>query len=1338
MMKRILLFCLTVLSFNLFAQIPANDDCVGLINLGEAPLCDSSAIYTNENATASQIFDPPSNVNIPSCWDNVNNDVWFEFTVPADGSIVDFTVILSGEDSNGNMMTQPQVAVYRGECGLNELDELLCAKADVGESSLELDLLGLTPGIPYFLRVDDYSATATPNWGDFILCVDTLHQVNTIDEGGSTSCSGELYDSGGPDDDYSNGENFVFEICPPVPNNQCITFNLEYYNIDDAGDQMNIYSGTNGVGGTQIASIGGFGANGMTGDGGVCFSTQATGCLTVEFISDGASTFEGFAANWECSSQPCEPLDVIDIEDAITEQDIIDAVASPQTVISNVVIDCPNGAYGTFVADNSDLGLEKGLVLSSGQVSDMANPASVFSSSGNGAPGDADLDYFSSQSGGANSQDACIVEMDVFAATDELTFEYVFGSEEYPSFVNSTFNDIFAFLVSGPGIVGDVNIANQLNIATLPDGNNTLVEINSVNFENNWEYYRNNELGQSVVYGGLTSDYLGVKKSLTASATVDPCNTYHLKLAIADRGDSAYDSGVFVSEIKGGTPQLTVNFASGIDYLIEGCSGTDDELIVSLNNPQDEIAQYGVTIGGTATLGVDYILNMPDTVTLNPGQTLLNFPLIPLVDNLLEGTETIIITLSNNFGCGTINFAEIIIELTDEPEVVINLGADTALVCAGNGLTLSVEGATTYFWEPVSVVDNATSPNPFATPITDVMVYVEGNVGPCFDTDSIFLQIVDPQISISPLTVIDICEGTDIMLEAVNNVNNQNLVWTPGITLPDPNAQTITDAPPVTTTYTASVEVAGCLVSDQITVNVDPFDFPDLTTLDTTLCESYFLDLAAPIPGTSTTYEWTPNVNMNDNTLPNPTVQAVAGTVTYTLVATSANAYCDQTTTVNVTGTPANANINNDDYIEICLGTTVDLSANTSTAGVGFEWQSNPIDPTLSPITDTLITVMPTVTTVYYTQLVVGACTVIDSITIRVDSLPDMSVESIPFKDIYCAGDIVSIVTPTYEPSSFPDIMHQWGPAPSIDSDLENLNLVLIMDQTTTYTRTTVNRACSDVTSITLEVVDPELLLTWTDTTICAGDQIEIMELLGEDNFSWVPTEQVATGGDTNNPTLAPNQDVTYTVTATISDCPATAMAMVTVAASPIVTIDADPAGDVPIGTEVTFTANVTNLTPGDQYVWTYNGLVQTITTQTITIQMLEEGMANEVTVTVINESGCETLTTTNVNGTIPDYRTPNAFTPDGDGLNDYFNITYIGQQLGQGLGPIEVIKFSVWNRWGNVVYNNETPDVGWDGNYEGSPAPSDVYIYSIQVKLPNGEIRTIKSEDGSDVTLIR
>ncbi len=51
---------------------------------------------------------------------------------------------------------------------------------------------------------------------------------------------------------------------------------------------------------------------------------------------------------------------------------------------------------------------------------------------------------------------------------DELTFEYIFGSDEYADYVGTNFNDIFAFLVSGPGIIGDPAINNQENIAILP------------------------------------------------------------------------------------------------------------------------------------------------------------------------------------------------------------------------------------------------------------------------------------------------------------------------------------------------------------------------------------------------------------------------------------------------------------------------------------------------------------------------------------------------------------------------------------------------------------------------------------------------------------------------------------------------------------------------------------------------------------------------------------------------------------------------------------------------------------------------------------------------------
>lgn len=67
------------------------------------------------------------------------------------------------------------------------------------------------------------------------------------------------------------------------------------------------------------------------------------------------------------------------------------------------------------------------------------------------------------------------MEFDFVPATDNISFNYVFGSEEYPEYVCSQFNDVFAFFISGPGIVGLQNIAIVQGTANMP------VAINSVN-----------------------------------------------------------------------------------------------------------------------------------------------------------------------------------------------------------------------------------------------------------------------------------------------------------------------------------------------------------------------------------------------------------------------------------------------------------------------------------------------------------------------------------------------------------------------------------------------------------------------------------------------------------------------------------------------------------------------------------------------------------------------------------------------------------------------------------------------------------------------------------------
>ncbi|MCB0635848.1 MAG: choice-of-anchor L domain-containing protein, partial [Lewinella sp.] len=867
-MKQGLTFFFLMLGFLAMAQ-PINDDCDGVIDLGVAPFCPENVFFSNVDATASDI----GFGNIPNCFNGgtVQNDVWFAFTTS--DTIFDYTITLTGmADGMDASIVNPQIALYRGDCMVDGLAELLCVSAAPGETSVELDAEGLTPNVTYFIRINDYSATGTPNWGTFLLCVDEQDPVSTIDEDGSTACSGTLYDSGGPDGDYGNNENNVFVICPNQPN-QCINFTLEYYNVEfsefTVTDQLNFYDGDAPNPADLIANIGGTDfATEITDGGGVCLMLQASsGCMTVEFISDGTSTFEGFAGSWECSSQACDVPDPITVDANVTEEDIVDALSTPQTTFTITNITCDEGSYGTFQAgDNTDLGLERGLLLTTGDLNWAVGP-NLDEGGGNGnanrgQPGDPDLDVLSNLFGnGTTSNDACILELDVVAATDELTFEYIFGSDEYTEFVGTNFNDIFAFLISGPGIVGEAAIGNQLNIATLPNPENTFVQINSVNNEMNWQYFRSNELGQSLGYDGLTSDYLGVKKSLTARAEVIPCSTYHLKLAIADRGDFSWDSGVFISELRGGAPNITISFNSGIDYLIEDCTDEPDDLVISLNSPLEDTTTYNVVVEGSATLGVDYLLDLPDQVTFLPGQTNFSFPITVLSDmDNNEGIETIRISLTNDFGCGSVTYTTLDVELHDVLNVEINAGQDTTRLCVGGSVGLTAEGAAQYFWTPVNIFDNPSAGAPVVTPTESGWVSVVGNVLDCTDTDSIYLEILDPFVQIQAEEPVEICRGDTVMLRALNNVGSEGLVWSPAAFVTEPNQPITMVFPDNPTDFIATVNIAGCSVADTISVDVDFLNIPALAN-DTTICQNYSVQLADLInPDTSTvTYSWTPS-----------------------------------------------------------------------------------------------------------------------------------------------------------------------------------------------------------------------------------------------------------------------------------------------------------------------------------------------------------------------------------------------------------------------------------------------------------------------------------------------
>lgn len=113
--------------------------------------------------------------------------------------------------------------------------------------------------------------------------------------------------------------------------------------------------------------------------------------------------------------------------------------------------------------------------------------------------------------------------------------------------------------------------------------------------------------------------------------------------------------------------------------------------------------------------------------------------------------------------------------------------------------------------------------------------------------------------------------------------------------------------------------------------------------------------------------------------------------------------------------------------------------------------------------------------------------------------------------------------------------------------------------------------------------------------------------------------------------------------------------------------------------------------------------------------------------VTGTNEYGCMSTDTSFVD---IDYRVinqlPNAFSPNGDGLNDVFKI--------QNINFRRLVEFRIFDRWGKQVFETINPAIGWDGTVKGKPVNSDVYYYIIRLGYADDMVETFKG----DVTLIR
>ncbi|MDG1333479.1 MAG: choice-of-anchor L domain-containing protein [Crocinitomicaceae bacterium] len=209
----------------------------------------------------------------------------------------------------------------------------------------------------------------------------------------------------------------------------------------------------------------------------------------------------------------------------------------PNYQLSNVQYTGHPQAIGSFICDSCNLNLEKGVILTTGAIETDSGPQGP-----NDNPAAAIANGYGGTSLINDSYNAAVLEFDIYSFVDTIQFRYVFGSDEYPEYVGSQFNDQFRIFIEGPGIVG----IQDLNY--IPSG--IYAGINTINAQTNSGYFVDN--GEGSTAPNNQSDYYiqydGFTIPLMAKVAVQAGQTYHLTIVVADKADQIFDSGVFLEQ----------------------------------------------------------------------------------------------------------------------------------------------------------------------------------------------------------------------------------------------------------------------------------------------------------------------------------------------------------------------------------------------------------------------------------------------------------------------------------------------------------------------------------------------------------------------------------------------------------------------------------------------------------------------------------------------------------------------------------------------------------------------------------------------------------------------
>lgn len=647
--------------------------------------------------------------------------------------------------------------------------------------------------------------------------------------------------------------------------------------------------------------------------------------------------------------------------------------------------------------------------------------------------------------------------------------------------------------------------------------------------------------------------------------------------------------------------------------------------------------------------------------------------------------------------------------------------ADNILQCSNQlSLTANIDFSDQIIWSTSPTFNPIISTsNPLITtqiPKT-VKYYLKASYKTCSNTDSIKITVQDTLPSIVLADSLSICGGNIRITAIVRKFTS--LIWSDSPSF----SPVIGTAGTLNTTQNTPRQVyylkafyRDCFITDSIVVNYNS-NIPTIDLADSAFFCSNHVSATA-IVNNANIITWSVNPTFTPVLSNEASINILQTEPLKTYYIKAEYQFCSVTDSIQIRIPDKLTSIDLSDSAFVCKD-SIRILAHVSNYDSLTWFGSINFDEVLSH-DSILVTAQSTPQKTYYLKAYYAGCETIDSITVFYnDTLPAIRINR--DKLLFCEDSVSASASVDFYTAIAWSTDRDFTSILSLDSSFIHLQAAT---EQWYYIKATYH-FCSTVDSIKLE--KQTIRYSKENKSICAGDSVTVqlpVQSNGQYSIRWIIEDDTVETINSDSIRYKPNQSQTlYFTIQNSSGC--------SVSDSLSITVHPIPAVNATVDKPVIFAGEQVQLTATQDAEYSYNWTPSNLVSQANIFNPVSSPTETTVYTVIVNTlNNCTNQDTVSVQvleSTCDKNLVfiPNAFTPNGDKVNDEFKVR---------AGTLKNIQLIVYDRWGNKVFESDDINKGWDGTYKGQPALVDAYGYYFTGECLTGEKISLKG----NVTLLR